>query len=239
MLKRVLIGLVRGYRLLLSPWLGSSCRFEPTCSVYSLQALEQHGAAAGSYLTLRRLVRCHPWCAGGADPVPTERSPAVHAGRRLWLCPHFPTFFAKEVFMNDIRRTILWVIFGFSMVLLWDKWQVHNGNKAMFFPTSAPAATAAAEGAAKPPVAGSAAVPTSATNAAAQLPAAGTVAAPAPRQSVEVTTDVFKLTFDSEGGSLVKAELLKYSDVEHKDRAVVLLDDSKDRVYVAQTGLIC
>jgi len=140
--------------------------------------------------------------------------------------------------MNDIRRTILWVIFGFSMVLLWDKWQVHNGNKAMFFPTSAPAATAAADDAAKPSVAGSAAVPTSATTAAAQLPAAGTVAAPAPRQAVEVTTDVFKLTFDSEGGSLVKAELLKYSDVENKDRAVVLLDDSKDRVYVAQTGLI-
>lgn len=140
--------------------------------------------------------------------------------------------------MNDIRRTILWVIFGFSMVLLWDKWQVHNGNKAMFFPSSAPAATAAAEGAANPAVAGSAAVPTSASNATAQLPAAGAVAAPAPRQSVEVTTDVFKLTFDSEGGSLVKAELLKYSDVEHKDRSVVLLDDSKDRVYVAQTGLI-
>jgi putative membrane protein insertion efficiency factor len=73
MLKRFLIGLVRAYRLLLSPWLGSACRFEPTCSVYSLQALEQHGAAAGSYLTLRRLVRCHPWCAGGADPVPAER----------------------------------------------------------------------------------------------------------------------------------------------------------------------
>ena len=73
MLKRVLIGLVRGYGLLLSPWLGSACRFEPTCSVYSLQALEQHGAAAGSYLTLRRLVRCHPWCAGGSDPVPAER----------------------------------------------------------------------------------------------------------------------------------------------------------------------
>lgn len=73
MLKRFLINLVRAYRLLLSPWLGSACRFEPTCSVYSLQALEQHGAAAGSYLTLRRLVRCHPWCAGGADPVPTER----------------------------------------------------------------------------------------------------------------------------------------------------------------------
>jgi hypothetical protein len=65
-----LMTLVRGYRLLLSPWLGSSCRFEPTCSVYALQALELHGAARGSYQTLRRLGRCHPWCAGGQDPVP-------------------------------------------------------------------------------------------------------------------------------------------------------------------------
>ena len=64
------MGIVRAYRLLLSPWLGSGCRFEPTCSAYSLQALEKHGAAAGSYLTVARLVRCHPWCAGGHDPVP-------------------------------------------------------------------------------------------------------------------------------------------------------------------------
>lgn len=66
----VLIGLVKGYRLLLSPSLGSACRFEPTCSVYSLKALQQHGAAGGSYLTLHRLARCHPWCDGGIDPVP-------------------------------------------------------------------------------------------------------------------------------------------------------------------------
>jgi len=71
----LLIGLVKGYRLLLSPWLGSACRFEPTCSAYSLQALQQHGAAAGSYLTLRRLVRCHPWCEGGHDPVPAASAP--------------------------------------------------------------------------------------------------------------------------------------------------------------------
>jgi len=70
-MQKLLMTLVRGYRLLLSPWLGSSCRFEPTCSVYSLQALELHGATRGSYLTLRRLVRCHPWCAGGHDAVPT------------------------------------------------------------------------------------------------------------------------------------------------------------------------
>ena len=72
--QRFLIGLVTAYRLLISPSLGSNCRFEPSCSVYSLQALDQHGALAGSYLTLRRLVRCHPWCDGGHDPVPAPQS---------------------------------------------------------------------------------------------------------------------------------------------------------------------
>ena len=72
MMQRLLMGLVHAYRLLLSPSIGSACRFEPTCSAYSLQALEKHGAAVGSYLTLARLVRCHPWCAGGHDPVPEE-----------------------------------------------------------------------------------------------------------------------------------------------------------------------
>lgn len=72
MMRRCLIGLVQGYRLLLSPWLGSACRFEPTCSVYALGALERHGAAWGSVLTVRRLLHCHPWCAGGHDPVPGQ-----------------------------------------------------------------------------------------------------------------------------------------------------------------------
>ena len=52
------------------PWLGNACRFEPTCSVYSIDALRRHGALAGSALTLGRIGRCHPWCAGGHDPVP-------------------------------------------------------------------------------------------------------------------------------------------------------------------------
>lgn len=73
MVKRILIGFVQAYRLLLSPWLGSACRFAPTCSVYSIEALERHGAAAGSYLTLSRLARCQPWCVGGHDPVTVER----------------------------------------------------------------------------------------------------------------------------------------------------------------------
>ncbi len=79
MIKKFLIALVKGYRLLLSPWLGSACRFEPTCSVYAIEALERHGAARGSYLVLRRLGRCQPWCAGGHDPVPTQ------AGQGGWL----------------------------------------------------------------------------------------------------------------------------------------------------------
>ena len=72
MMQRLLIGLVKAYRLLLSPWLGQACRFEPTCSVYAIAALEQHGALGGSYLTLRRICRCQPWCQGGHDPVPPK-----------------------------------------------------------------------------------------------------------------------------------------------------------------------
>ncbi|MGC9561552.1 membrane protein insertion efficiency factor YidD [Brachymonas sp.] len=79
MMKHLLMLGVRAYRLLLSPWVGSQCRFEPTCSAYALEALERHGAAAGSYLTLRRLGRCQPWCEGGCDPVP-EQAPRLFSG---------------------------------------------------------------------------------------------------------------------------------------------------------------
>jgi len=68
--QRLLMGLVRGYRLLLSPWLDNACLFEPTCSNYSIQAIQKHGAAVGTYMTLHRLARCQPFCAGGHDPVP-------------------------------------------------------------------------------------------------------------------------------------------------------------------------
>ena len=64
---------VRAYRLLLSPWIGHACRFQPTCSVYALEALEKHGGGVGSWLTLRRLARCHPWGGSGYDPVPERK----------------------------------------------------------------------------------------------------------------------------------------------------------------------
>ncbi len=80
MLVRFLITIVKAYRLLLSPWLGSSCRFEPTCSLYAVGALQAHGALKGSYLTLKRIGRCQPWCAGGHDPVPPAGPAAADAG---------------------------------------------------------------------------------------------------------------------------------------------------------------
>ena len=73
--RRLLIGLVQCYRYLLRPWLGNVCRFEPSCSAYALQALHQHGAMAGAYLAARRILRCHPWCDGGCDPVPNAAPP--------------------------------------------------------------------------------------------------------------------------------------------------------------------
>lgn len=76
LVQRAMIGVIKGYRLLLSPWLGASCRFEPSCSRYAEQALVQHGAAAGAYLAARRILRCQPWCEGGCDPVP-EQAPKL------------------------------------------------------------------------------------------------------------------------------------------------------------------
>ncbi|MBL8335383.1 MAG: membrane protein insertase YidC [Rhodoferax sp.] len=147
--------------------------------------------------------------------------------------------------MNDIRRTILWVIFGFSMVLLWDQWQIHNGRQATFFPhpaAKAPAAAtqpASAAGSTVPaPVATT--VPQAGVPAgqAAVVPSTAASAPAVPREKFVVLTDVLKLTFDSEGGSLVRTEFLKYQDMQDKTKNFVLLNESNDRVYVAQTGLI-
>lgn len=69
-MSRLLIWIIKGYQLTLSPFLGQQCRFYPTCSQYSVEALQKHGAIRGSYLMVHRLSRCHPWCDGGHDPVP-------------------------------------------------------------------------------------------------------------------------------------------------------------------------
>jgi putative membrane protein insertion efficiency factor len=71
---RVLVGLVRGYQLCLSPWLGGRCRHVPSCSAYAIEALRRFGALSGGWLALKRLARCHPWGTSGYDPVPETRA---------------------------------------------------------------------------------------------------------------------------------------------------------------------
>lgn len=68
-----LIGLVKLYRLAISPWLGMNCRFQPTCSEYAIEALRTHGVFKGSWLAAKRIGRCHPWGGSGYDPVPNGR----------------------------------------------------------------------------------------------------------------------------------------------------------------------
>ena len=141
--------------------------------------------------------------------------------------------------MNDIRRTILWVIFGFSLVLLWDQWQIHNGRPATFFPAP-PSRTASAQPA---DVAAAPAQPVAQSQVQATGNSSDRIARQdtlpvAPRERVTLSSDVLKLTFDSEGGSLVRSEFLLHRDQKNPEAQVVLFDESKERVYLSQTGLI-
>jgi len=142
--------------------------------------------------------------------------------------------------MNDIRRTILWVIFGFSMVLLWDQWQIYNGHKPTFFPTPPKVEATAPTAAGTTPAANGSSVPAAAPVAGqvTSVPGSAQANTAAPRELIEVRTDVLKLSFDSEGASLVRTEFLKHEDAHRQGANVVLLDESKERVYLAQTGLI-
>lgn len=74
-MRQLLIGLIRGYQYLFSPWLGQHCRFHPSCSNYAAEAIKAFGTLRGSWLAILRLSRCHPWHAGGYDPVPSPTTP--------------------------------------------------------------------------------------------------------------------------------------------------------------------
>ena len=72
MIKKILLGLISGYRYAISPYLGNHCRFYPSCSTYTQEAIEQYGVLTGLWLGLKRILRCHPFTAGGYDPVPKQ-----------------------------------------------------------------------------------------------------------------------------------------------------------------------
>ena len=162
--------------------------------------------------------------------------------------------------MTDIRRSILWIVFSVSLVMLWDAWNTHNGQPSMFAPAPPKAVATGAPAPASPqgvPAAGlpTAGVPAAATTAAnpAANPAA-TGATPAPvgaaamptaaaagatgSDKLSIRTDVVKATLDSKGGDLVKLELLNYSDAVDPTQRVTLFDSSAQRVYLAQSGLV-
>ena len=80
-MKRFLQLLVRGYQLLFSHWVNAGCRYSPSCSAYAMQALERHGAGAGTYLAARRILRCNPWHPGGYDPVPPSLNRLASQGQ--------------------------------------------------------------------------------------------------------------------------------------------------------------
>ena len=146
--------------------------------------------------------------------------------------------------MTDMRRTLLWVVFTMSLVLIWDAWNKHSGQPSIFGGGTRPVATApAAPGSGVLPAAvpAPAAVPgvPVANGAAGTAPAAvPTAVAPPKGEQVTLTTDRVKATFDNQGGSLVRLELLLHRDAVDPSRNVVLLEQTPKRLYLAQTGLI-
>lgn len=142
--------------------------------------------------------------------------------------------------MNDIKRTILWVIFGFSMVLLWDQWQVYNGKKPMFFPQKE-LTTATEKSDSDIKVNRTSEIPKSinevGSNKIDQLNKKE--GASSPKQNTYVLKNQnLELTISSEGGSIIKSRFLKQTDPKNNNEPISLLDESKQRIYLAQSGLI-
>lgn len=138
----------------------------------------------------------------------------------------------------DIRRTVLWVVFSLSLLILWDNWMRYNGKQSMFFPTATQTAKPATTGAAAPSSTKSD-VPQATTSAAPANPAAvpgGTTQAQSER--IAIATDVMKAEIDTLGGELRRLELLKHKDTVDPTKNMVLFDDSANRTYLGQTGLI-
>ncbi|WP_029463019.1 membrane protein insertase YidC [Serpentinimonas barnesii] len=158
--------------------------------------------------------------------------------------------------MTDIRRSILWVILVFSLILLWDQWQLYNGREATFFPTGQPPATAPVAADASAPAAAATLPPAmAAAPANAALPTATVLGAQpdalvppapapaAPRETVTVRTDAMELTFDTQGGALIGATLLRHfeevgRELRQTQTPLRLFKQDGERTYVAQTGLI-
>lgn len=137
----------------------------------------------------------------------------------------------------DIRRTVLWMIFSFSLLLLWNNWQIHNGKPSLFGAPPAASTSESPAGAANSATPSVPSAPTATAAPASTVPGAATPV-PARSEEVVITTDVLRLTFDTMGAQLVRAELLKYPATGQPDKPTVLLDRSAGLNYVVQTGVV-
>ena len=136
----------------------------------------------------------------------------------------------------DIQRTVLWVVFSLSLLLLWDNWMRYNGKQSMFFPTATQPAATPATGAGSAPAAKSDVPQASTASAApAAVPAGAT---PAKSEIIAITTDVFKADIDTVGGEIKRLELLKHKDTIDPTKNMVLFDAGAKHTYLGQTGLI-
>ena len=108
-MRYVLKYLIRGYQLAISPLLGPRCRFYPSCSHYAIEAIETHGSLRGTWLTIKRISRCHPWHEGGFDPVPVA---------------------AQNIRMTNNIRVFLWLGLALALWLNYSQWQIDYGPKA-------------------------------------------------------------------------------------------------------------
>ena len=142
--------------------------------------------------------------------------------------------------MTDMRRTLLWVVFSMSLVLIWDAWNKHNGQPSLFGPPpvakTAPVTASPASGSVPTPAVAMA-TPAGST---AAVPAAGAASAAtaAVAERITATTDVVRATFDTQGGTLVRLELLGQTDQNDRSKNVVLFDRSPERLYLAESGLV-
>ncbi|KRC71602.1 insertase [Achromobacter sp. Root83] len=137
----------------------------------------------------------------------------------------------------DIRRTVLWMIFSFSLLLLWNNWQIHNGKPSLFGGPAPTASTSESQAGANNATPSVPSAPAAAASAPSAVPGAATPAA-ARSEEIVITTDVLRLTFDTMGAQLVRAELLKYPATGQPDKPTVLLDRSAGLNYVVQTGVV-
>ena len=136
----------------------------------------------------------------------------------------------------DIRRTVLWVVFSLSLLMLWDKWQQHNGKPPMLFPGTSEQVKPASSATVDKPNPESLPGATNATGAISVD--AANMAAATKGETITLITDVFKADIDTQGGELKRLELLKHKDTVDKTKNVVLFDSSASRTYLAESGLI-